>query len=70
MNAFVVCGLYVNFYFDCSKVFVFVDAHDGRVYKATIDVSLFYRNTLLLLLFTRALNTMAPNTVNIDNIEL
>ena len=39
MNAFVVRGLYVNFYFDNSKVFVFVHAHGVRVYEDTIDVS-------------------------------
>ena len=42
MNAFVVRGLYVHFYFDNSKVFVFVDAHGVRVYEDTIDVSLCF----------------------------
>ena len=40
MNAFVVRGLYINFYFDSSKVFAFVDAHGVRVYEDTINVSL------------------------------
>ena len=42
MNAFVVRGLYVNFYFDSSKVFVFVDAYGVGVYEDTIDVSLCF----------------------------
>ena len=70
MNAFLVRGLYVNFYFHSSKVFVFVDARSVRVYEDTIDVSLFYGNKLLLLLFTSALNITATNTVNTGNIEL
>ena len=44
MNAFVVCDLYVNFYFDSSKVFVFVDVHSFRV-EDTIDVSLYFMET-------------------------
>ena len=70
MNAFVVRGIYVNFYFDNSKVFVFVDAHCEWVHEYTVDVSLFYGNKLLLLLSTSALNITAPNTINFDNIEL
>ena len=71
MNAFVVRGLYFNFYFDNSKVFVFVDAQGVRVYEDTIGVCfcMLYGNKLLLLLPTSALNIAAPNTVNIDNIE-
>ena len=42
MNAFVVCGLYFNFYFDSSKVFVFIYVHGVRVYEDTIDVSLCF----------------------------
>ena len=41
MNACVVLGLYVNFYFDSSKVFAFVDTHGVRVEDAT-DVSLYF----------------------------
>ena len=41
MNAFVVRGLYVNFYFDSSKVSIFVDAHDSQV-EDMIDVSLYF----------------------------
>ena len=41
MNAFVVRGLYVNFYFDSSKVSVFADAH-GVWVEDTIDVSLYF----------------------------
>ena len=42
VNAFVVCGLHVNFYFDNSKAFVFVDAHGVRVHEDAIDVSLCF----------------------------
>ena len=66
MNAFVVRGLYVNFYFDSLKIFVFVDAHGSRVYEDTINASLCF----ILLLSTSALNIAAPITVNTDNIEL
>ena len=41
MNAVVVRGLYVNFYFDNLKVFVLVHAHGARVYEEdTMDVLL------------------------------
>ena len=42
MNTFMVRGLYVNFSFDSSKVFVFVGAHGVWVYEDTIDVSLCF----------------------------
>ena len=42
MNAFVVRDLYVSFYFDSSKVFVFVDAYGVGFYEDTIDVSLCF----------------------------
>ena len=70
MIDFVVRGIYVNFYFDNSKVFAFADAHCEWVHEYTVDVSLFYGNKLLLLLSTSALNITAPNTINFDNIEL
>ena len=41
MNASVVRGLYVNFCFDSSKAFVFVDVHDVPV-EDTIEVSLYF----------------------------
>ena len=44
MNAFVVRDLYVNFYFDSSKVFVFVDVYGFRV-EDKIDVSLYFMET-------------------------
>ena len=44
MNAFVVRDLYVNLYFDSSKVFVFVDAYSFRI-EDTIDVSLHFMET-------------------------
>ena len=50
------------------KVFVFVDAHGSQV-EDKLDV-IFYGNKLLLLLPASALYITAPNTVNIDNIEL
>ena len=34
-------SLYVDFYFDSSKVFVFADGHGVRV-EDTIDVSLYF----------------------------
>ena len=34
-------GLYLNSYFDSSKVFVYVDAHGARV-EDIIDVSLYF----------------------------
>ena len=61
-----VCGLHINFYFDSSKIFVFVDAHSIRVYEDTIDVSLCF----ILLLSTSVLNIAVPITVNTDKIEL
>ena len=66
MNPLVVRGCYVKFYFDSSKIFVFADSPDVRVCEDTIDVSLCF----ISLLCASALNVTAPNTVNIDNIEL
>ena len=42
MNAFVVHDLYVNSYFDSSKVFVFVDVHGFRRVEDKVDVSLYF----------------------------
>ena len=56
-----VWGLSVNFYFDSSKVSVFVDAHSVQVFEDTIDV---------LLCFTEISCITKPSTVNTGDIEL
>ena len=69
MNAFVVRGLYVSFYFNSSKVFVFVDAHGSRV-EDTTDVSLYFMENKVLLLPTSVLYITASHIVNTNKYRI
>lgn len=70
MNALGFVALTLIFILVVRKFFVFVDAHDVRVYEETTDVSLYFMEISCYYYCPPvALNFTGPNTLNTYNID-